>query len=131
MPYFTELTHEGRGLLRIGQGVLTGREIIDAITAFPESVAAPERLTHCLVDLAKVTRLDVSNHDLETIIALDKHHLKSTGLTRAAIAAPADLAYGISNMYRGHAAHQGLEIGVFRTLAEARAWLYSEGMAGA
>jgi len=128
MPYLSELIHEGTGLLRIGRGVLTGQEIIDVIAAFPEGIAAPERLTHCLVDLTGVTRLEISNREIEVMVALDNQKLKGTGLTRAAIAAPEDLAYGVSNMYRGHASASGIEIRVFRTLAEARVWLYPEEM---
>jgi len=123
MPYLTELIHEGTGLLRIGRGVLTGQEIIEVVAAFPEGIGAPERLTHCLVDLTGVTRLEVSNREIEAIVATDNLKLKGMNLTRAAIAAPEDLAYGVSNMYRGHASNSGIEIRVFRTLAEARAWL--------
>ncbi|NWJ42369.1 MAG: hypothetical protein HXX12_15520 [Geothrix sp.] len=129
MPYLTELIHEGTGLLRLGRGVLTGQEILDVIAAFPEGISTPERITHCLVDLTGVTRLEVSNRELEAIVATDSLKLKGTNLTRAAIAAPEDLTYGVSNMYRGHASHSGIEIRVFRTLAEAKAWLCPDGTA--
>jgi hypothetical protein len=116
---------EGTGLLRVGTGLLKGEEILAAIAAFPEGLPDPARLTHALVDLTAVTRLEVSNQELQSIVAIDGLNLKRTNLTRATIAAPTDLTYGVSRMYRGYSRTSSLKVEVFRTLEAAKKWLYS------
>ncbi len=99
MPYRLVITQDGRCLRRIGEGVLTGQEIIQAVRALPEEVPEPERITHGLIDLTAVTRLEITTAELETIATLDRGHSRRFKVTRVAIAAPTDLAFGLARMY--------------------------------
>lgn len=123
MPYLTETFDGGTGLRRVGEGVLTGREIIETIRALPEAVPTLDRITHALVDLTGVTRLEVSNAELDTIASIDRAYAARFRIMRVAIAAPSDLAFGIARMYEAALSRVGWEVQVFRELQAAEAWM--------
>ncbi len=127
MPYRFVITQDGRCLRRIGEGVLTGQEIIRAVRALPEEVPEPERITHGLVDLTAVTRLEITTAELETIATLDRGHSQRFKVTRVAIVAPTDLAFGLARMYEAAVAQVGWEVRVVRDLPSAEAWLAEMG----
>ncbi len=123
MPYHLDLIHGGTGLRRTGEGVLTGGEIIEALRALPEQVPDLERITHALVDLTGITRIEVTNAELDTIASLDRGHGQRFGIRRVAIVATSDLAFGLARMYEAAMAGAGWEMRVTRDLAAAEAWL--------
>lgn len=129
MPYHLDLIHGGTGLRRSGKGVLTGQEIIEAIRALPEQVPDPERITHALVDLTGVTRIEVTNAELDTITSIDRGFGQRFGIRRVAIVANSDLAFGLARMYEAAMANAGWEVRVVRDLPTAEVWL-AEGLKG-
>jgi hypothetical protein len=123
LPYLTELFSNGTGLRRVGQGVLTGEEILQALRSWPSGIAEPERITHGLVDLTGVTSLRVTLEDVKTIADIDRKNAEDMNLTHVAMVAPTDLLFGMSRLYEGLAAIPHWNVNFFRTLDEAEAWL--------
>lgn len=129
MPYRFELIHGDTGLCRIGEGVLTGHEIIQAIRALPVEIAEPDRITHALVDLTAVTRIAVTNAEPDSIARIEQAHGERFGIQRVAIVVNLDLAFGLARMYEAGMSRTGWEIRVLRDLPAAEAWL-AEGLLG-
>ncbi|MBI1754098.1 MAG: hypothetical protein HY014_10465 [Acidobacteria bacterium] len=126
MPYRTEVINQGTGILRYGSGILTGAEMIASARANKAAEIDWTRISHFVLDLTEVTRFDVSASDIDQLVSAAKknsdilaevHHL--------AIAAPSDVAYGMSRMFQAYQALPDLVIQVFRGRAEADAWLQS------
>ncbi|MBP7777096.1 MAG: hypothetical protein KA371_08215 [Acidobacteria bacterium] len=72
-----------------------------------------------LVDLRSVVRMDLSPSAIRDVA---KAGLFAPGARRAFLA-PKDIHYGLSRMLQAFVEIEGSEIGVFRTAAEAAAWL--------
>lgn len=125
MPYRSELIDDGTGLLRIGTGVVKGQEIIEAAACLT-SAFDPGRITHGLVDFTQVTSFEVTTQEIQTITALNMKNGEVTDAVIVAIAAPDDIAFGMSRMYGSLIAQRGWIVHTYRTMAEARAWLESE-----
>lgn len=125
MAYNTEFIDEGSGILHVGQGVLTGREIIEALKTLAADPQNFESITHGLIDLTEVAELHVSMDEVKIITEIDRGSSNIIRRARVAIAAPEDLMFGTSRMYAGMMHTPGWTIEVFRTMDQARAWLYS------
>ena len=125
MPYDTEFIDEGSGILHVGQGVLTGREIIEAMKGLATDPQSLESITHGLIDLTEVAEFRVSMDELQIILDIDRQSSKVIRRARVAIAASEDLLFGTSRMYAGMMHTPGWTIEVFRMMDQARAWLYS------
>lgn len=125
MPYLTEFIDGGRGVIRMGQGVVTGAEIIQALEAWPDDVEWTGRITHGLVDLTGVHVFEVSTEEVRRIADIEKRHAQAMKRVFVAIAAPADLAFGMSRMYDGLIAPTGWVVNIVRSRGQGVAWLRS------
>jgi hypothetical protein len=76
-----------------------------------------------LVDLRAVRHTDVSAPVLRRVAGIFASTDRHASRTRVAVCAPADLVFGLSRMYEAFRAPSGLQLRVFRTLAEAEHWL--------
>jgi hypothetical protein len=72
-----------------------------------------------LTDLSEATGVSVDQGELKATAWMQ---LYNPGVRRA-IVAPSDLMFGMGRMYATHAEREGQDVRVFRTLAEAEAWL--------
>ncbi len=129
-PYHSELIEDGTCVLRVGTGVLTGAEILATARALPEVVVDLSKVTHGLVDLTGVTRLDVSTEEIKKISELNLKISQLTGPGRIAIAASSDLAFGMSRMYASMVSTRNWTLATFRTMDEARVWLFPQVKSG-
>ncbi len=126
MPYHSELIDDGTGVLRVGMGVLTGQELIDAARAVPSAIPGLKNITHSLVDFTSVEVFDVSTDSIHELSKLMGKNGEMMGPMRVAIAAPTPLSFGMSRMYAALASKPGWEVQTFRTLEEAKGWLYAK-----
>lgn len=72
-----------------------------------------------LCDLRGITALDVSTAFLQTLAQVSIFSRSS----RRAFVATDDFTFGVARMLQSFCEHEGREVGVFRTLEEAEAWL--------
>lgn len=124
MPYRSELIEDGTCVLRVGTGVVTGEEIINAAKALPEFAIDLSKITHGLVDLMGVTSFDVSTEEIKKISELNLKNGQHTGPVRVAVAASSHIAFGMARMYASLVSTQNWTVATFRTMEEARAWLF-------
>lgn len=105
-------------------GTVDNRELLHAYGAQLADPGYDARLDD-LVDLRAVQGLDLGAAALRELMKLFSRVDALGYATRLAIVAPSDLGYGLGRMYEMMRAGAPEEIGVFRDVAEALAWLAS------
>ena len=76
-----------------------------------------------LVDLRGLVHTDVTPTVLRQVAGIFARTDRHPELTRVAMCAPLDLAFGLSRMYEAYRESSGVKLRVFRTLEEAERWL--------
>jgi len=103
-------------------GILTQAEssgLYDALESDPEFDPAFRQIC----DLTDVTDLHASADHLRALA----EDLAFRRTSRRAFVAPSDFFYGLARMLETYIELEGGDVGVFRTLAEAEAWLAEAG----
>jgi hypothetical protein len=108
-------------LLRVGVGVLTGEEIIQAISSLTTTFADPGRITQAPVELTHMTKLSVSEQEFQRIVEIDKARHQDLNITRSAVVAPDGFVFGLPCRHVGHTGLPDMEIEVIRAMKEAKA----------
>jgi len=121
--YTTELLDDGALLVFKGSGILTGIEIIETTRKLVESGDAVRRVHRTLVLFDQVTKVDVSADDVRRLIEVDRSLVELIPRTAIAIVAPKDELFGLSRMWEMMVGVPGWETRVFRSRADAEAWL--------
>ena len=130
MPIEYRIDHERRLVIATGHGVLT----LEDILGYQEDVWSRPELSgyNELIDMSRVEQIASPSiggvRDLAKFSArMDTPSLSS----RFAIVAPTDLAFGLGRMYEAYRSLDGRstkQVGVFRSLAEALAFLGVSGV---
>ncbi len=116
--------NEHRQVLRfVGSGRLTGHEIIGAKQALLTTEDQVRLVRAFLVNLANVDVLEISGEEMRQIIGLDAQLSALAPHAAVAIVAPRDHVFGLARMWEAHADTVGWTTAVFRSAAEANAWL--------
>lgn len=111
----------------VASGVLTGDDLLAANKAFfGEHLERFASARTWLSDYTNCTVGELPTAALHEVADISVRVAKVNPDLIVALAMPADLLFGLGRMWDGLAAQTGWRTGVFRTLAEARAWLASE-----
>ena len=123
MALTMEFIDDGRGVLHVGSGVVSGAELIAA--AGRDLAAAREGLplAYGLVDLTDTTRFDALAGDIREVARINLALAGIIGRACVAVVAPQDVAFGMSRMWEAYMHAAAWETCVFRQRAEADAWL--------
>ena len=108
-----------------GWGVLTDGDLLEHRRRVTGDARVPRAGKREIVDLREVETLAVSAEGVRAMVAArERFEAGEEGAGgRLAIVATADEVFGVARMYQLSATRIALEIGVFRTLEEARDWL--------
>jgi hypothetical protein len=128
MPIVFRLDHEARVVVAAAYGALTDGEVFEyqsKIFTLDEAIGYDE-----LVDMTSVTEIALPStdrvRDLASLaVGMDATH----GNSKLAIVAPGDLAFALGRMFqttRGLDPRSTTEVGVFRTMEDAAAFLRLE-----
>ena len=124
MSFSTEFLDDGRGVRFVGQGRLTGQEILEAKAGLLRSPDRLKTLTYALVDATDIDALGISREHVLEFVVVDVQIAAVAGRPVAvAIVAPSDLAFGIACMWEAFVELTGWRTHVFRSRAEAEPWL--------
>jgi len=123
MPYSTEFIDDGRGVIHIGEGVLTGAELIEGALLVRAEIERHAVLEYGLTDLSGVGELSVTPEDLRRLA--DEHMVTARQLPNAvaAVIATSDHIYGMARMWEAYADPTRWTTRVFRDRASAEVWL--------
>jgi hypothetical protein len=116
------LENNGRGMLFIGEGVISGEELIRQTEKSYDSEAL-NRLQYQIIDLRDVHRMDITADQMRKLAELDCKAAERSSGTKIAIVASHDLTFGLSRIYSAYAQSPNLQARIFRTMNEARAWI--------
>ena len=123
MPYETKLIDGGTGVLRIGHGVVTANEIIEAASTLLTILPSPEKVTHGLIDLTGLTSFEATGADAFRLLKVGKNY-SGTLKGYVAVAATKPVVYGMSRMFQTLSSQiPGMDFRVFHSVEEAKAWL--------
>lgn len=125
MPIAYSIDHAHRLVTAIGHGELTG----DDIFSYQKEVWSRSDLGgyNELMDMTNVERIDLRSVDhIKQLAELSASMDPAAAQSRFAIVAPGDYAFGLGRMYESYRRLEGRStkrVGVFRSMAEARAFL--------
>ncbi|MBC8116919.1 MAG: hypothetical protein H7062_21190 [Candidatus Saccharimonas sp.] len=126
MSFTPEFVDGGRGLVFTAAGELTAADVLAPKTIM---LAEPDRLRplrHALVLLEGVTRFAPTNDEIRDIATADTKIALFAPDVSVAIVAPTDFLFGLSRMWEVFAEGTAWRISVFRSRAEADAWIRTE-----
>ena len=126
MPYTTEVIDNGKGILHIGSGTVTGEDLMLSAAGVLKLVQEGLRPEFALTDLTEVKEFSVSSEEISRNAVLNSAISRYLPPARIAIIAPAPDIYGMVRMWQAHIDSPGLTSQVFRRKEEALAWLKQE-----
>lgn len=125
MPIEYTIDHSRRLVVARGRGMLTGEDIFNyqqEVWSLPEVNGYDE-----LMDMTDVERIDLRSVDrVKRLAELSASMDPAAVQSRFAIVAPEDYAFGLGRMYESYRRLEGRstkQVGVFRSMIEARAFL--------
>jgi hypothetical protein len=128
MPFLYRIDTTIRVVVTAGHGMITDVDVFGyqrEVWSRPDVGGYDE-----LIDMTRVTSIEVSSSGrVRDLAALSADMDATVTGTRLAIVAPDDLAYGLGRMYQNYRELNPLtrrEVGVFRTMEEALAFLQIE-----
>lgn len=125
MPIQVKYLDNGLGLLFLGEGIVTGDDIIDSNNEIFSSREKMKNFKYGLIDYSNITQFNVSNSEIETITSQNKNASEIIPDGILAVAAKKDLDFGINRMWQIIIENAGIqwETMVFRDRANAEAWI--------
>lgn len=123
MPVEINYTDDGLGFTLIGEGIVTGQEILDAIAIRFSSEDKIKKYIYGLADYTGVQEFRVANNEISIIAQKDIVAARINPDLIFALAAPDDLIFGLGRMFEAFAGGSGWAIEVFRTRDEAVLWI--------
>ena len=118
-------TVDGAGLIYVGEGTVTGQELLEAIQRIRCMAEKPKRWMFCLHDFTRTEALNCSAEDIRTIASQDKNLLASilpAGFVVAVVTSK-DHHYGLARMWQVYAEETKWDTGIFKSRASADQWV--------
>jgi hypothetical protein len=126
MSYTTEVIDNGKGILHIGSGTVSGKDLIASATNALKLVQEGLSPRYGLTDLTCVREFAVSTSEIEMNAKLNTDIARLLPSFKLAIVAPLDNIYGMVRMWQAHMDKTEWRSQVFRCKEEALAWLGQE-----
>jgi hypothetical protein len=125
MPLTFRYLNERRGVACQASGILTGDELIAALTEINSpTVAATRPIVYSFSDFSGVLGMEVSADQVHVLANLAVGASRHMSVKRvAAIHAKDDLPFGLSRMYHTLIEPADWETEIFRERADAAAWI--------
>jgi hypothetical protein len=121
--FSTWLIEEGRGLMFVGSGCVTWREIYEAKTELAARKDIVRPVPFAIIDLEAITALQLDAEELRQLASIDLFLATLSPGAVVAVVAPQDHVFGMARMWEVFAEPTGWRIRVFRSREEACAWV--------
>ena len=123
MPFHYEVIDNGRGVEFAGSGDLTGAEIIAVKQQLITLGEAMSSWRFAIVLLTGLDSFEISVEDIHAIAELEKAIAVHAPRVVLAVVAPRDHDFGMARMWESIIDIPGWTTAVFRTRADADAWM--------
>ncbi|MFQ5875361.1 MAG: hypothetical protein ACE5JL_16395 [Dehalococcoidia bacterium] len=111
------------GLVRTtASGVLTDEELLEHKRALMRDRTFKPGMKE-LSDVRTVERLEVTPEGVRRLVAVDEAHASRLGDYKLAIVTDGDIVFGMARMYQSLTRENLQNVGVFREIEDAKAWL--------
>ncbi len=125
MPLTTETTEDFQGIVHIGTGVVTGRDIIGGSAAALLLVRNTRNFHYEFVDLSAAESVVVSNEELEQVLALDRLAAVYRPQAIVVLVAPSDDALAVAKEWERRVEPLGWSTHIARERGAALDWLHA------
>jgi hypothetical protein len=100
MPYDTHYVDSGKGIHKIGTGVVTSTEIL--LSAMKESMdeERARKLRYGLIDFTQTTEFRMTPEGVRQLVEINRKMARFTVGAFVAVVAPTPLTYGISRLWQ-------------------------------
>jgi hypothetical protein len=122
MPITYHIDAERRLVLTHASGILTDADLLAHKERLARDAAFDPAMAQ-LSDLREIQRLDVTAAGVRAMVDHDTVHVARRTGHRLALVVPTDDAFGMARMYQLMRREDDGNVGVFRTMPEAEAWL--------
>jgi hypothetical protein len=123
MPYEIRYLDNGTGVLHVGTGTMTGKELFDARSAIFADEGRTRRYRYGPIDYSRVENIEVTARELELIAAKDRKAATDVLGAAVAIVANKDVVFGLARMWEVYMHDAGWETHVFRSREPAEHWI--------
>ncbi|HEX4140296.1 MAG TPA: hypothetical protein VHY09_08110 [Candidatus Methylacidiphilales bacterium] len=123
MPYKSRYVDSGKGVHKVGYGLLTTAHLVDSAKRQVADVARARKLKYGLVDFSQVTELRLAADTFERWIEENRKLAAMTPGAFVAVVASTPLSYDLARLWQSHAADLGWNSLVFRERHDAILWL--------
>jgi hypothetical protein len=124
VPVTLRYRDEGRGVVLIASGTVTGAELL----AVNDEIYAPERLSvleYQLTDFSQADAVEISGDEIRRLAAEDARAAREKPGLVVVVVPKTELGFGLSRMWAGNVEVSGarIEPRICRTLQAAEEWL--------
>ncbi len=123
MPFANDFVDGGKGIHRVGIGIVTGPEMLAVIQSESADDERYRRLRYELVDFSATTQMKISLEETRRIVERSRRMGDWAPGIVVAVAAPLDITYGIARMWHSIYDEVDWKRNLFRHRAEALAWI--------
>ena len=126
MPYTSEFTADGAGVLQRGSGTLTVDELVAVTISVGEAGEQLSRVRYVLADLSETTKFVGAPKDLMKLADFDVSLSKLIPDLAFVVVASMPVMFGIARMWEALSHQTGWRVMVVHTREEALDWLRQE-----
>jgi hypothetical protein len=122
VPYTIAFDDSRGGVIATFSGNITSEEVFNSVIDRFEATERISTVKYSIGDYTNVSSLTLSSSNIRTLAARVRELMRQQQDLIAAIVAPSDIAFGLGRMVELYA-DQAEAFTVFRTMAEAEAWI--------
>ena len=126
MPFDSTFVDSGKGVHKLGIGIVTSSEIMASTLDDTHNEARGRRLRYAVIDFTQTTELRVTPDFIPQIVEISRKSASFSPGALVAIVAPNPFAFAMSRAWQSFSGSLGLNTRVFQSAAEAKAWLRKE-----
>jgi hypothetical protein len=123
MPHKDERLDGGRGMVRVWTGAVAASELTAATVADYLGRENWPKVEYFISDFTGVTDLQATTDEIRELSSVEARTATFVPGLAMAVVAPSDFMYGMARMWQVFAQETGWSVGVFRSRAEADAWV--------
>jgi hypothetical protein len=122
VPYTITFDDIRGGVIATFSGDITSEEVFSSVIDRFEGIQGNSAIRYSVGDYTNVSSLTLSTSNIQALAARVREVMRQQQDLIAAIVAPSDIAFGLGRMVELYA-DQAEAFTVFRTMAEAEAWI--------
>jgi hypothetical protein len=123
MSYDTYYVDSGKGVHKMGVGVVTSTDILLSSMQESTNEERARKLRYGLIDFTQTTELQVTTEVVRQLVEINRKMARLTPGAFVAVVAPSPFTYAMSRMWHTFSADLGWTAHVFHGRPEAIAWL--------